>query len=427
MRTQRTVRYALTAAAACLLLFAWRGTARAAEPEDALEKGTHPACSTQLDRSGFDDGSRYQNEAVTVETVKIGLRYGDNAVTYAEFSTGSDTVFSIGHYDDDRRFHETLNTGCDWLEAYIFEGKIHLGGRRFSESYDAAEGVAILPTEGGVTSFCGERYRGGIRLTAGENDTLIVTNFVALEDYIKGVVPYEMSADWPLEALRAQAVCARTYVVYNQNKYEEYDFDLTGDTESQVYRGMRYATEETDRAVESTEGQYVRYRGEVCEIYYFAADGGVTEDGKNVFGAERAYLTAKTDPFEDAVDYIGRTWTVWRDGEELSRRLRANEVEIGVVTDYEPVYSEFGNVIAGVYTDEKGNKVTLTERDSYAFIGMSNCRFRVEREDGLFVFSGSGWGHNCGMSQWGARAMAEVYGYDCDDIIRFYYTGAYVG
>ena len=141
----------------------------------------------------------------------------------------------------------------------------------------------------------------------------------------------------------------------------------------------------------------------------------------------RRYLTAKTDPFEEAVDYTGRSWTAWRDGVELRDRLRANDVEIGVVTDYEPVYSEFGNVIAGVYTDENGKKVTLTERDSYAFIGMSNCRFRVEREDELFVFTGSGWGHNCGMSQWGARAMAEVYGYDCDDIIRFYYTGAYVG
>ena len=236
-----------------------------------------------------------------------------------------------------------------------------------------------------------------------------------------------MSSFWPYEALRAQAVCARTYVVYNLDHYEEYDFDLTGDTESQVYRGVGRATELTDKAVDSTAGLYVRYRGEVCEIYYFASDGGMTEDGKNVFGSEQPYLAGKTDPFEDAVDFTGRDWTVTRDGWELGRRLRVNEVELGTITSLSPLYSELGNVIAVRYRDADGRELTLTGRDSYAFIGMSNCRFTVEREDELFVFSGNGWGHNCGMSQWGARAMAETYGYDCEDIIRFYYTGAYVG
>ena len=422
-----TVSYVLSAAAACLLLIGFSGAAFAESPEDSLEKGVVPACSTQLDRSSFVDGSVYENEKVTVETVKIGLRYGSGAVLYAEFTNNAGAGFSIGRYDEARQFHERTHTDSSWLEVYRYEDKICISGWGYYEEFDASAGVSLFPSGGGTTLFRGQSYRGGMRLTPWEDGTLIVTNYVGLEDYVKGVIPYEMSNFWPYEALRAQAVCARTYVVYNQDKYEEYDFDLTGDTESQVYRGVDYANEQTDRAVESTDGQYVRYRGEICEIYYFASDGGMTEDGKNVFGSERPYLTAKTDPFEDAEDYTGRDWILYRDGTELSERLRSKEIEIGVVTDFEPVYSEFGNVIGVTYTDETGERVTLEGRDSYSFAGLSNCRFQVRKEEEQFVFSGDGWGHNCGMSQWGARAMAEFYGYNCEDIISFYFTGAYVG
>ncbi|MBQ6403792.1 MAG: SpoIID/LytB domain-containing protein [Oscillospiraceae bacterium] len=429
MPKPRTMKYLLSAALAVLFLCGQGSTARAEAPEDQLEKGIVPACSTQLDTNAGADAERYENVPVDLDVVAIGLRYGKNAVSYAEFFCNAGTGFQIGSYDAERRFHEHTRTGANWLEAYRSEDKIVLSGWNYYEEFDAAQGVAIHPCSG-TTAFRGDSYRGGIRLTPWEDDTLIVTNFVGLEDYVKGVIPYEMSSFWPYEALRAQAVCARTYVVYNHfhpDKYVEYDFDLTGDTESQVYRGVAYATEYTDQAVESTEGQYVRYRGEVCEIYYFASDGGKTEDGKNVFGSDRPYLAGKTDPFEDAVDYTGRSWTAYRDGWELSSRLHLNEVELGVVAEFEPVYSELGNVIAVRYLDENGESVVLTGRDSYAFVGLSSCRFHVQKEENVFVFTGSGWGHSCGMSQWGARAMAEVYGYSCEDIIRFYYTGAYVG
>ena len=409
------------------LLLSFPAAANADSPADALTKGSVPARSTELDQSVYFDASGYENPAPDVEIVKIGLRYGDNSVSYAEFYNKSGRGFSIGWDDDNRLFHAQTHTDAAWLETYRTEDKIVLAGWGYYEEFDAKDGIALLPDGGGPTLFRDNSYLGGLRLTAWENNTLIVTNFVELEDYVKGVIPYEMSSNWPYEALRAQAVCARTYVVYNQNKYEEYDFDLTGDTESQVYRGVTYATDLTDRAVDSTKGQYVRYQGEICEIYYFASDGGETEDGKNVFGSERPYLAGKTDPFEDAVDYTGRSWTAYRDGWELWNRLQINEVEIGLVTDFEPRYSELGNVIGVTYTDETGARVTLDGRDSYAFVGLSNCRFQVQKEEEAFIFTGSGWGHNCGMSQWGARAMAEVYGYNCEDIIRFYYTGAYVG
>ena len=244
---------------------------------------------------------------------------------------------------------------------------------------------------------------------------------------MKGVVPYEMGGNWPMEAPKAQAVCARTYVVYNQNAYAEQGFDITDDTESQVYRGTAWANEKTDAAVEETRGQLIRYQGEVCQIYYFAADGGATEDGRYAFDAQRPYLLGKRDPFERAMVFPCKSWRVHYTGDEISYNLGYSGYYIGTVVSLEPEYSVMGNVIAMTFVSDSGYRLRLEGRPCYAAFGLNSCRFTISRgEGGSFVFRGGGLGHNCGMSQWGARAMDEVYGYNYKQILAFYYTGAYV-
>ena len=144
--------------------------------------------------------------------------------------------------------------------------------------------VAPVSDSGKAVTWCkGYQYYGDFQYTRLTSGVLTVVNFVGLEDYVKGVVPNEMSASWPLEALKAQAVCARTYVAANQNKYRQYGFDMTNDTYCQVYRGLNGANETTDRAVDETAGLFVRYEGKLCSVAYFAADGGATEDSENVW------------------------------------------------------------------------------------------------------------------------------------------------
>lgn len=287
--------------------------------------------------------------------------------------------------------------------------------------------IAVQAVSDGVarTSYRGESYSGAFILRKGEENRLTVINAVGLEDYVKGVIPYEMSPSWPFEALKAQAVCARTYAAYHLNEYDEdYGFDLTDDTESQVYRGLNGADTVTDAAVDATCGQFVRYKGELCEIYYFSSDGGATEDGINIFGNDRPYLAGKTDPFEQAVDFAVMRWERFRSTEEITRRLQDKGYEIGTVTDLKASYSELGNVIGMSYTDENGVCLSLSGRDSYLPLSLDSARFEIEPQDGGFRFSGIGWGHNCGMSQWGAYAMAEHYGLSAEEIISFYFTGA---
>ena len=399
-------------------------------------KGSVAAESTELDRSAFVDPQQYTNEPVTLKTVRIGLEYGENAPEEAVFLNDGELGFYFGEYDEKREFQLLGQTDVDCLliaasingshsSLYVLSAYDH---SLLFQTEAGEDRLAILPmeTEGETrTWFEGELYRGGFECRINASERITVINCLELEDYVKGVIPYEMSSNWPQEALRAQAVCARTYVVYNENAYDEESFDLTDDTESQVYRGILLANADTDAAVESTAGQYVRYKGEICEIYYFASDGGATEDGKNVFGSDRPYLIGKLDPFENAVDYSFRNWEMWFTGENLAWLLTGKEYEVGEIIRVEPEYSSVGNVISMNFFDDLGRHVRISGRDAYTSILLHNCRFTVSREGDYFKFQGNGWGHNCGMSQWGARAMAEVYGYDYQDIIQFYFTGAY--
>ncbi len=416
-----------------LVFFATPGTQAFAH---APMRGNVAVESTEIDRATYVDGGQFRNEPSSVKQVRIGLCYGEGAVDEARFTNRNGQGFAIGSYDAERVFQEQTRTDAHSIQvAFLANGKhVQLSVVSAIDQeivYRASrqtDSLAILPLGDNRDGcwFLGEAYRGGFECVLDHGYLIRVINCLELEDYVRGVVPYEMSPDWPREALRAQAVCARTYVVYNQNLYEEYGFDLTDDTESQVYRGLLGADATTDQAVMDTEGQYVRYQGEICDIYYFASDGGASEDGKNVFGWDRPYLLGKVDPFERAVDYSFSEWEEWLTGENISWLLRGRGYELAEVLRVEPEYSALGNVIAVNLYDVLGQHLRITGKEAYTYLHLNNCRYTVQRAGDYFWFQGSGWGHNCGMSQWGARAMAQVYGYDYQDIIRFYFTGAYV-
>ena len=414
----------------CLLL-AFAPCAMAEDASIRDRKGTAPAEGTWIDRSFYADGSMYDNPPTEVSVVRIGLCYGESAVDEAFFINTSGGGFRIGVYDGDRTFVERGRTEYDVLHitwaAHEENGLMILGGVDEALVY-LSYGEEVLAVEpiGGETEFRENTYCGGFECRKAEDGLITVINCVELETYVKGVVPYEMAADWPMEALKAQAVCARTYVVYNQNAYEAYCFDLTDNTESQVYRGTTWATERTDAAVDATRGELVRYEGEVCEIYYFAADGGATEDGRYVFDTDRPYLCGKRDPFEQAMRFAYRRWERHYSGEDIADWMERRGYPFETVVAVEPEYSAMGNVIAVTFVGESGARLRLEGRAGYSALALPDCRFICSRDEDGFHFLGSGLGHSCGMSQWGARAMDEIYGYDYNDIIRFYFTGAYI-
>lgn len=155
--------------------------------------------------------------------------------------------------------------------------------------------LAVEPRgEDTLTWFKGYTYRGGFEYTRRDGGELTVINVVDIEDYVKGVLPYEMSGSWPLEALKAQAMCARTYAASHFDSMSTYNCDVTNDTYSQVYRGTNASTSATDAAVEATAGLYITYDGELIDAMYCSSNGGGT-GGQRKRDGERHALPARQD------------------------------------------------------------------------------------------------------------------------------------
>ena len=143
-----------------------------------------------------------------------------------------------------------------------------------------SENLGILPIETRektVTWFRGYRYYGGFEYQRVSGGNINVINVVDLEDYVKCVIPWEMSKDWPVEALKAQAVCARTYAVC-QTKHRAQGFDICATTHCQVYQGTAASGANSDVAVDQTAGEFLYYSGRlVQEAVYYSSNGGACE------------------------------------------------------------------------------------------------------------------------------------------------------
>lgn len=278
--------------------------------------------------------------------------------------------------------------------------------------------LGIRPIEAGqktVTWFRGYRYYGGFEYQRVTGGAINVINVVPMDDYVKGVIPWEMSSDWPIEALKAQAVCARTYVASHMNGSPAYGFDVTGTTTSQVYYGTLDASANSDRAVDETAGKFVRYEGKLCETFYFAADGGATEDSENVWVTKVPYLRGVVDPYEKDIEFYCKSWST------TISRAAVGDVSI----TYTPIGNAMTVTVGGKTYSKDAVRTFLT---SVCGLRYNSRHFTVEYDAASDTYSvvGGGYGHNCGMSQWGAKAMAQEHGKTYEEIISFYYTGAYV-
>lgn len=392
--------------------------------------------------------------------------------------------------------------------------------------FDGGDDLAlgVMPDVTGAdtvrTWFKGYRYYGGFRYERIGGGDLTVVNIVDLETYIKGVVPYEMSSSWPLEALKVQAVCARSYAYINihSGKHTSYHFDVCNTTDCQAYYGAGtnsssyQATERTDQAVDETAGEYAWYDGQVIEAFYSSSHGGASESVYNVWGTsleQYPYLCGVEDPYE--ADMASKnsysSWTVSYTSSELVQRLENYGYDASSgIESLTLTYSDLGNVIQVRVNYRDGGSDTIRPSSMRSVFGISSIRFTVNGQaassgsgttsssgggltangstsldsqgtytvisgsgslsqaglDGLYAisgsgsitpaedaasgggsgtdtptgtqvtvsgssytFQGSGNGHQLGLSQYGAWAMAER-GFTYDEIIEFYYPGTYV-
>ena len=234
-----------------------------------------------------------------------------------------------------------------------------------------ADHLAIRPNSD-LTWFKGYKWNGDFVYRRASGSSITVINYVGLEDYVKGVLPYEIDPDWPAEAQKAQAVCARSFAL-GTSKHNEY-YELCNTTNCQVYLGANRATAASDAAVDATRGQYLTYNGEPVIGYFFSSDGGATEDAVNVWGGDYPYLQGKEDPYETH----DSSWTETFTAEEIRQKLLNAGYTIGTVANVEVTKrTDTDNVNKVTVTDTDGHKVVIQRDDCRTVFGLDSIRYTI--------------------------------------------------
>jgi len=275
----------------------------------------------------------------------------------------------------------------------------------------------------------GHDYLGVLEIEPDQGGTLAVVNEVDLEDYVMGVLVGEVPKDWPLEALKAQAIAARTFAVVkrSESRAARKAWDLESHTLHQVYKGSGSACDQVRKAVLETRGKILAWKGAPIAAFYHSNCGGRTCRASDVWGGDLPYLRpaecryCRTGPHYD--------WESVIPVEEVSRKVQAAGLLTGDVVQVVPLeMDESGRSVKVELRDVSGETAVIRSNELRTLLGPDTLRctrFEVEIEAGGFRFRGKGWGHGVGLCQEGACGMAKA-GFRAVEILRKYYTGALV-
>lgn len=271
----------------------------------------------------------------------------------------------------------------------------------------------IDPTGGGYVWIGDGWYRGRTLLIPNEKGVTAV-NYVDLEQYLYSVLGAEMNGSWPQEALKAQAVAARTYALYKRERSNGI-YDLGDDQAWQVYKGVSTESQGTQTAVQATAGQVLTHNGQVILAVFHAASGGHTENVEDVWNNPLPYLRGVPDYDHKSPVF---EWSQTFSQADLSDRISG----VGQITAMTPEKTTaYGSIVSMKVVGSQGSRV-ISGEDIASALGLRSTRFRVNRQANStnFVVTGRGFGHGVGLSQWGAYSLAQA-GYNYQQILLHYY------
>lgn len=246
---------------------------------------------------------------------------------------------------------------------------------------------------------------------------------IPLEKYLVGVVAGEMPVSYELEALKAQAVAARTYTLKKMETNKQKNYDVVDTTNDQVYLEEEYLKttwkdtyenriSKIKKAINETEGEYLTYDGKIIKAFFFSTSSGKTENCKDVFGENLPYLISVSSTWdENSPSYLDKKTFSKKEFYEKLNLPYQEKLNIEIKrNDTNSI-----NIITINNTDIKG-----TEFRSKLSLKSTNVDI-IEEDDNVLITS-KGFGHGVGMSQYGAQEMAKL-GYKYNDILKYYYQG----
>lgn len=293
------------------------------------------------------------------------------------------------------------------LVAVSGENGVNLNG------YEAGH-IWVEPTGDGAVWIGDRWYRGDTQLVS-QGNGLLAINHVDIEDYLYSVVGAEMYASWPQEALKSQAVSARTYALYKSYKSNSKLYDLDTTTATQVYKGLNSETNTTVQAVNATKSQVLTYKGEPILAVFHASSGGHTENVEDIWSNPLPYLRGVVDYDKDAPVY---QWAKSFSTEEMSGLIG----EVGTISSMKPIkVTPQGRIVTMEVVGSEGTK-EVSGAQLRKVLGLRSTLFSISATGDGFQVSGRGFGHGVGLSQWGAKNLAQQ-GVQYYQILGHYYQG----
>ncbi|MBA7490269.1 hypothetical protein ES702_00806 [subsurface metagenome] len=219
-------------------------------------------------------------------------------------------------------------------------------------------------------------YRGSIEINIDkEYRKFNIINIIGIEEYLYGVLKKEISPRWPAEALKAQAVAARTFAIFNMNKYIDKGYNICASTNSQAYGGVNHEDPLTNRAIDETRGMIIAYKGKPINAVYHSDSGGYTEDSENVWGSFLPYLRSVKSKFEEKVSPPHHTWTCSIDEKDLTKKLQKQGYKVNSVVSIEPVKkSKTGRISELVFVIDNNEVINMKANDFRSLIGANLIR-----------------------------------------------------
>ena len=268
----------------------------------------------------------------------------------------------------------------------------------------------------------GKPYRGVAEATPGEKGVLVV-NELPLEEYLVGLINCEISSAWPIEAVKAQAVIARTYALNRKQARSTSFYHLESSVIDQVYDGCEIEDSRARRGVSDTAGEVLSYQGAVIQAFYHSNCGGRTEASEHVWGKQLPYLGGVDCRY--CLTSPSSAWDLRIALPELEERLKAAGHRVSGVTDIRPGPRNSRGRLKHVVIVSSRSDLSLTgdqfrKAIGYSVIKSTNFTVRVENREA--VFSGLGNGHGVGLCQWGAKQRA-LDGFGYAEILSYYYPG----
>jgi len=295
-------------------------------------------------------------------------------------------------------------------------------GIRFGTTEYPGRGVRIEPVEERDLFLRKARYRGMLDILKDPSGGVYAINRIDVESYLYGVLHHEVSPWWPMEALKAQAIAARSYALYQASVSTKAEYDVKSTTSSQVYGGSSNERFRSKSAVDKTAGQVLAYEGKIFPAYFHSVCAGQTAASNELWKIAMPPLSGRVLCGFCRISPHSQ-WNVRVPVSEIEEILARNGRPLGRILETRIVTRTPSNRAGSLRIVGTQGETTVAAKDFRVWIGGDRLRsttFSIVTHEDAVEFRGRGWGHGVGLCQWGTLGQS-LLGRKHDEILQFYY------